>query len=167
MLGVFGGIGTTCGTFSSPSALESLNGQILVLDKLKGTITTFVPTAYRELLGQALAYYTEGNYQASIDLWQQVLKYNSNMPLAYKSIGKAYMQQERPKEALENLRMAGDRESYSLVYGQLRQAFFQRNIVWILLGAVALFFGWRYARRGLHSWIWHTKKADGKKEGRS
>ena len=86
------------------------------------------------------------------------------MPLAYKSIGKAYMQQECPEEALINLHMAGDRESYSLVYGQMRQAFFQRNIVWILLAAAALMVGCRYARRGLHYWIWHAQKADGQKE---
>lgn len=164
LLGEFGGIGTTLGTFSSPSALENLNGDILVLDKLRGTITVFSPTAYRKLLGQALTYYTEGDYQASIDLWRQVIKYNSNMPLAYKSIGKAYMQQECPEEALINLHMAGDRESYSLVYGQMRQAFFQRNIVWILLAASALMVGCRYARRGLHYWIWHAQKADGQKE---
>lgn len=166
LIGVFGGNGDTMGRFAGPVALEHLGDACLVLDKLKGSVTVFEPTQYRRLLGQALRYYGEGAYGESIDLWQEVLKYQANNPLAYRSIGKAYMQQARLGEALQYLHMAGDRESYSLVLGQLRQRFFQENILWILLGIAAAVIGLRYAGRALRRWMGFAprgRKAAGKR----
>lgn len=158
LLGVFGGPGTTLGRFSSPSSLVEKDGRYYVLDKITGSITVFEPTAYRELLGQALVYYEEGNYQESIDMWQEVLKYNSGVTLAYKSIGKAHMQQQNLEVALEYLQNAGDRESYSMVLGQLRQQFFQKNIWWLLIVGVALIIGLRFCLRAFFRWLRYEKK---------
>lgn len=153
LLGVFGGLGTTLGHFSAPSAVDEDNGQYYVLDRLAGSITVFEPTAYRTLLGEALVYYQEGAYQESIDVWQEVLKYNSGITLAYKSIGKAYMQQQRYDIAREYLKNAGDRESYSMVLGQLRQQFFQKNIWWLLVVGIGVIVGLRFALRALFRWL--------------
>lgn len=159
LLGVFGGLGTTLGSFSAPSSVEENNGCYYVLDKLTGSITVFEPTAYRELLGKALVYYEEGAYQESIEVWQDVLKYNSGVTLAYKSIGKAYMQQRDYEVALEYLKNAGDRESYSLVLGQLRQQFFQKNIWWLLIVAVAVIIGLRFGLRAFFRWLRSEKRS--------
>lgn len=153
LLGVFGGIGSTMGHFSAPSAVEENNGLYYVLDRLTGSITVFRPTAYRTLLGEALVYYEEGAYQESIDMWQEVLKYNSGISLAYKSIGKAYMQQQQYEVALEYLQNAGDRESYSMVLGQLRQQFFQKNIWWLLIVGIGVIVGLRFAFRAFFRWL--------------
>lgn len=153
LLGVFGGPGTTMGHFSAPSAVEEDGGLYYVLDRLTGSITVFRPTTYRTLLGEALVYYEEGAYQDSIDMWQEVLKYNSGITLAYKSIGKAYMQQQQYEVALEYLHNAGDRESYSMVLGQLRQQFFQKNVWWLLIVGIGVIIGLRFAFRAFFRWL--------------
>ncbi len=153
LLGVFGGTGTTMGRFSAPSAVEEDGGLYYVLDRLTGSITVFRPTTYRMLLGEALVYYEEGAYQESIDMWQEVLKYNSGITLAYKSIGKAYMQQQQYDVALEYLHNAGDRESYSMVLGQLRQQFFQKNIWWLLIVGIGAIVGLRFGFRAFFRWL--------------
>ncbi len=158
LLGVFGGPGTTMGRFSAPSAVEENGGLYYVLDRLTGSITVFRPTTYRTLLGEALVYYEEGAYQESIDMWQEVLKYNSGITLAYKSIGKAYMQQQQYDVALEYLHNAGDRESYSMVLGQLRQQFFQQNIWWLLIVGIGAIIGLRFAFRAFFRWLRTAQK---------
>lgn len=158
LLGVFGGPGSTLGRFASASSLVEKDGKYYVLDKITGSITVFKPTTYRDLLGQALVYYEKGEYQESINMWQEVLKYNSSITLAYKSIGKAYMQQQNLEIALEYLKKAEDRESYSMVLGQLRQQFFQKNIWWLLVVAVVFVVALRFCLRAFSRWLRHEKK---------
>ncbi|MBE5786413.1 MAG: hypothetical protein E7324_02605 [Clostridiales bacterium] len=158
LLGTFGGKGDVKGMFSDPSAVVYTGKNYIVLDKVKGTLTEFAPTPYRELLGEALRYYTAGEYQASIDAWRQILKYDASMTLAYKSIGKAYMQQGKWQEALENLEIAGARNDYSLVLSNVRREFIRDNFVWLLLGVVAGCIALSYLYRGLRKWMGFSVK---------
>ena len=161
LLGVFGGLGETLGRFSAPVAVEEEGSFYYVLDKLAGSVTVFRPTVYRQMLGQALTYYRQGDYQASIGQWTQVMKYNSGMTLAYKSIGKAYMQQQEYEKARDYLKNAGDRESYSMVLGQLRQRFFQKNVWWLLPVAAAAVLALRFGLRRFFRWLKRDREAAG------
>ncbi len=158
LLGTFGGTGNVLGTFLNPSALVRMGEKYAVLDKAKGTITVFSPTQYRQLLGKALKYYNAGEYQASIDIWLEVLKYDASMSLAYKSIGKAYIQQEKWEEALEYLKIAEDRTDYSIAFGNLRREFIRENFVWLLAVTIAMCVLIRVLYRRIKHWLGFTMK---------
>jgi hypothetical protein len=130
---IFGGIGEQAGTFSIPSALTKMNGRYIVADGRRNSLTVFAPTEYALLLKEATALYNEGLFIEALPLWEQILSINSNQTLAYRSIGKAYLQQNRYREALANFRLGEDRTGYNMAFREYRKEFIQNNLLWILL----------------------------------
>lgn len=137
LLFVFGGIGQQKGNFTMPAALERFQGQYVVLDSTRGSLTVFKPTYYADKVLEAVVLYNDGLYEEAEELWQEVLRINSNNTLAYKSIGKAYLQREEYKEALNYLELGQDRTAYSIAYREYRKDFVRQNLLWLLLGTVA------------------------------
>lgn len=125
---VFGTLGNQLGSFKKPVAIESMGDTILVLDQERGEITSFLPTDYGSLIDQAIRYRYQGNEAASVDLWYEVLKQNSNLELAYVGIGKSLLAQGENKEAMEYFKLGMDQEYYSIAYKRFRNAFLKRNL---------------------------------------
>lgn len=147
LLSVFGGIGNQKGSFVIPSALEKFGGSYIVLDETLGTISVFEPTRYAELLLQATAYYNEGLFTEAKPLWEELLTIYAGNTVAYKSLGKYYMEQQDYETALEYFELGDDRESYSLAYQEVRKQFIQQNFIWILVGLIAAIVLIRFALR--------------------
>lgn len=120
LIAVFGGIGKQLGTFSTASALDVYQGNVYVLDSLKANITMFEPTEYENLVRQATVYYTEGMYEESAQVWEQVRKRNSNNTLAYIGKGRALTQTGEYKQAMKELKAGGERVSYSKAFAKNR-----------------------------------------------
>jgi len=57
---------------------------------------------------------------------------NANHTLAYRSIGKHYLELKDYEQALNYLKLGQDREAYSLAYAQWRKVWLQENILWLL-----------------------------------
>lgn len=121
LLYAFGAIGDVEGSFRNPAALTILDENLIVVDALKNNITVFAPTAYQELIHQAIDYYSQGNYDAATACWHQVLEYNSNYDLAYTGIGNSLLMQGDYEGAMVNYRLANDRENYSEAYRYYRK----------------------------------------------
>ena len=137
---IFGGIGEQTGTFSIPSALEKLGGRYIVADEIKNCLTVFAPTEYAVLVTEAAMLYNEGLFHEALPLWDRALTINSNLTLAYRNIGRAYLQDENYREALEYLKLGEDRAGYSMAYREYRKEFVQNNLLWIVLIAAACIF---------------------------
>ena len=137
LISVFGGYGRQTGTFNTPVAVECWGERVYVLDRLKNNITVFEPTEYGSMVKQAVLSYDEGRYDESEKLWKQVLARNANCTLAYNGIGKALAQQNRYDEAMQYLRLSGDRYSYSRAFGKNRLALI-RNYGIYAIGGVAV-----------------------------
>lgn len=132
ILFVLGGNGDTKGYFEEPIAIESYENYIAVLDKTAGTITVFQFTEYGRLIIEAENAYLNGEYQESIDKWNQVLKKNSTLDIAYVGIGKVLIVQSEYKEAMNYLKLGGNREYYSKAYTQYRREIVAEYIYWAL-----------------------------------
>ena len=133
MLWAFGTKGTTDGAFNRGVSIEHMGYDLLVLDSLKNTITVFTPTEYGNTIYNATEEYLNGHYDESADLWREVLKMNSNYPLAFRGIGRAIMRQENYKEAMEYFELAHDRENYGKAFKLDRKEWIEKNILWIVL----------------------------------
>lgn len=153
LLFVFGNLGEQRGTFRRPTALSKRDDAYLVLDGDADTITVFAMTDYARALREAVAYYDRGEYQESVELWQALLKQNSNLSLAYQSIGKALLQQKDYEGAMAYFEKGNDREGYSDALREYRKIFIRDNALWLALGlaavAVLLHFLVRWVRRRL------------------
>lgn len=138
LLFTFGSKGDERGQFRQPVSIVRLGDDYLIADAIKKHIVRYTPTTYAQQVTEALSYYSEGNYMESVELWQNVLRKNANCRIAYKSIGKAYMQQGQYKEAMTYFENADDKEGYSDAWAEYRKQLIRDNLLWVILGFLAI-----------------------------
>ena len=137
---VFGEKGSQKGTFAIPSALEKMGEDYIVLDESKNNLTVFEPTQYVKTVKKAMSLYSEGLYKDAVEPWQQVLEIDSNNILAYRSIGKAKLQENKFDEALFYLKLGQDRDAYTIAFREYRKEFLQKYFTYIMIISVVIIF---------------------------
>jgi len=122
------------GCFEMPSSIAvDSEGRIYVLDKKLNNIQIFEPTRFISLVHSATWEYSEGRYNESLELWDEVLKINENYQLAHRGKAKALMKQRRWKEAMSEFESANDKEQYSLAFSEYRHEIFRERFGLVLL----------------------------------
>lgn len=127
LLFILGGKGDQVGTFRDPVAVDSIGNTILVLDKLKSTITIFEETLLGKLVHNATILYNDGKYEEAKKLWDQVHKMDFNFALAQVGIGKALLRMNKYQDAMYYFRLANDKDGYSEAKENLRNDFLKKN----------------------------------------
>ncbi len=140
VLNIFGGFGTSVGTFASPKAIHvTADGKTLyVLDASKGNVTVFKATEFGELVLEANNTFVEGRYEDSLELWADVLKLNGNYDVAYTGIGNAYMQIQEYELAMKNFQLGENKKDYSKAFEEYRSKLMSDNFSWLMTGALVL-----------------------------
>ena len=110
---VFGGMGVLKGLFKLPVAVETIGQHVFVLDQVSDNVTMFVPSAFGEQVFSAMALYNKGEYEDSVAVWEEVLRYSGGYDPAYISIGKTLLNSGRYKEAMEYFKLGHAPELYS------------------------------------------------------
>lgn len=162
LLFICGGKGDQVGTFRDPVAVDSINNTLLVLDKLKGSITVFEETQLGKLVHEATILYNEGKYGEAKRLWEQVHKMDFNFALAQVGLGKALLRMNKFKDAMYYFRLANDKDGYSEAKENLRNEFLKRNFgllatLFIIL-IIALYFTVKKFRKPVTAEEIYTKK---------
>ena len=141
MLTAFGGgmnTGTQEGTFYNASAI-SLKGQdILVVDQLNNNLTVFTPTDYGSKVLALTRMTIDGDYEKSREGWEEVLKLDKNLQVAYTGLARAYLADGEYKQAMDIALEGFDRETYALAYEYERQEILAENFVWLFTGVVLI-----------------------------
>ena len=138
LLWAFGTRGNIEGAFTSVIALDHMGFDLLVLDQMENSITVFTPTEYGMKIFNAIDTYQKGRYDESADIWADILRQNSNYPLAFRGIGRAILRQDRYEEAMDYFKMAHDRENYGRAFKLYRKEWIERNIWWVALIAAVV-----------------------------
>lgn len=137
LISIFGGKGKSKGEFSSISAIEKLNDDYLILDSEVGTITVLSPNSYMKELMVAMSFYQSGEYERSEEIWKSILNKNSNLPIAYKSLGRTQYHLGNYKLSMKYLKTGGDTYFYSLALNEFRKEFIQEHFAIILFSVIA------------------------------
>lgn len=137
LLFAFGGRGNINGNFRKASSIEHVDKDLFVLDSVNASITVFTPTDYGNLIYRATEQFAVGEYDASAETWEKVLKQNGNYDLAYIGLGKAFLRQKKYKEAMEYFKLKRDSRDYSKAFKYYRKEWVEKNIVWITIVLVA------------------------------
>jgi len=144
---MFGGRGNQVGLFNDAQAIDVRNDRAYVLDAGRGNITVFELTEYGRLILLANHLYTLGEYEASIEPWEEVLRMDAGNTLAWRALGQAYYGRKDYEKAMEYFKLGMDRRGYSLAFGQVRDAwvkqYFSVLVIGIILTAVVLNVGIR------------------------
>ena len=147
LLYVFGGLGTQDGTFRLPTAIEEVNGKILVLDGTLCEILTFEVTEYGRLINEATALRYDGDEASAVGIWERVLELDENNELAHVGIGKAYLTAGDYKQAMKHLKIGMAREYYSVAYRRYRNEMLRKGASAFLSCMVILVIALLVARR--------------------
>jgi len=133
LLYAFGSVGNKEGYFLQPVALDRMGDALYALDSRTGALTRLDLTGYGRLINTALNEYKAGRYEASADLWEQVLKMNGNYDLAYIGIGRAALRQGEYRKAMGYYRIKHFREGYGKAFQLYRKQWMEENLWKILL----------------------------------
>jgi tetratricopeptide (TPR) repeat protein len=133
LLYAFGLYGTQQGATVSPSAICYKGSEFMALDKATGKITVYTRTDYGNKIITALDLYNHYKYDKAVSIWKEVLGYNSNFDIAYKSIGQSLVQQGSYVKAMDYFMLCRDFESYSSAFKANRNKFIVSNIIFIII----------------------------------
>lgn len=134
-----GGQSPMDGYFKSPIAIDHIGTDLLVLDMIDCSITTFTLTEFGSLVFKAMDQFDQGEYDASGATWEEVMKLNGNYDRAYIGIGRSLLRQEKYKEAMDYFELKYDAENYSKAFKQYRKQWVEEHIGLIVLVILALF----------------------------
>jgi len=111
------------GLFMSASsiAIDSHNNVFVIDDNSsRNAIHIFRETPFATQIHEALDLYNNAKYVESIEVWEEVLRYNSMLDIAYRGIGLGHMMNQEYNEALEYFEIARDQQQYSEAYWEIR-----------------------------------------------
>lgn len=138
LLYVFGALGEAFGAFKLPAALEVVGDEILVLDLGTNSITRFEPTPYTRLIHAAIDHYEHGDMEASVQIWEQILRLNINMDFAYLSVGRSYLTEAKYAEAMAYFKLGNSRDLYSKAFAYYRKEVVEQNFGVFALAVVLI-----------------------------
>lgn len=131
----FGVKGSGSGQFSDPQSIAvDDNGIIYVLDGQTNLITMFQATTFADKVHQAGKLFSDGLYDESFPIWQEVLNENSYYILALQSMGQIYYREEKYDDSMRMFYTAEDAANYSTSFIEKRYDFIRDNFSWIMGG---------------------------------
>ncbi len=127
------------GLLSNPTAIDVLDdGTLIVLDKGKSLIQTFVITDFAKAVHQGIAYYLDGRYEEAEQTWQYINKMNTAFLFSYEALGKASFKRQDYQEAMDYYKMAENVTGYSQAYWYSRNEWIEQNLSMVII-LVAIF----------------------------
>jgi hypothetical protein len=135
---VFGGRRKKKGLFNSPSAIETFQDMVYILDSNKNSITVFRLTEFGSLVMEAMSLFNRGLYQESLEPWQEVLRRDANYYMAYIGMGNAMLSIGEFRESL-NYFYRHSRGGYGRAFKDFRVTYIRDNFnTFFAIGAAAV-----------------------------
>ena len=127
------------GEFDSARGIAVDNDEnIWVLDSGGKNIQVFRKTAFASTVTKAILAYNEGNYNEATVAYNEIIRQNASFVSAYVGLGKIAQRLEDYDKAIEYFKLANYKEGYSEVYWELRDNWFNKNLVWMIIVIVVL-----------------------------
>ena len=164
---IFGGSGSYLGAFVSPVAIDILDGNVIVLDSVKNSITVFEPTYFGGLVKEAFLLFNGGFYAESKSLFEEIVRMDANYDWAYVGLGRAYYEEGDWVNAKKCFAYSGvATEWYSEVKGELRNRNLKEHFTGIFFGVIGGCFVMIIAGKLFTAFLAEKKKRIAMEEGR-
>lgn len=138
-ISIFGGEGNQIGYFTAPVAIEALDNRIIVLDKTKANITVFEETRFGGLLREGMTQFNQGNLEASMEYFEELIRMDANFFFAYYALAEAYYEQGDYAMAEKYAKLTPEaREIYSLAKKELRNQWLRDHFALVFFSIIAL-----------------------------
>lgn len=124
MLFLFGELGQTEGTMTSPISLEMFNDHFLVLDSIKNKMTSFNLTEYGKTILEACHYKEKNELEKEEEAWQKVYAKNNNHPVIMQEMGKIAYRERDMQQSMYYFEEGEDQKGYSKAF-----QFYRRELI--------------------------------------
>ncbi|MBD5460867.1 MAG: hypothetical protein HDR26_08025 [Lachnospiraceae bacterium] len=162
---IFGGSGAYLGAFTSPVAIDLLDGNVLVLDGVKNNLTVFEPTYFGGLIKEAYLLLNDGFYGESRELFEEIVRMDSNYDWAYAGLGRACYEEGDWEMAKIYFEKSGiSTEYYSEVKGEMRNRNMKEHFTAIFFGVILVCFVIIVGGKLLAAYLAERKKHVGGRE---
>ena len=146
------------GEFDSASGIAiDKNKNIWVLDNGGKSIQIFRKTEFATTVTNAILAYNEGNYDKAEEYYHEIIRQNASFVSAYIGLGKIYQRLEKYNDAIHYFKLANYKTGYSEVFWELRDNWFNRNLVWMIIVLFVLIIIFAFK---LHKKLWKLTKID-------
>ena len=146
------------GEFDSAKGIAvDSNFNIWVLDGGGKNIQVFRKTSFASTVTKAILAYNEGDYEAATSAYEEILRQSASFVSAYIGLGKIAQRLEDYDKAIEYFKLANYKSGYSEVYWELRDDWFNKNLVWMIIVLVVLILLKIFH---VYSRLWHLTKID-------
>lgn len=109
MMYAFGGKSDQTGTFRNFSSIAYFDEKLYITDNVAQNITVYEMTRYSRDIKLADKEYRQGNYEESLGIFDEILKQDANMELAYIYIGRIFYRLGEYERSMQYFRKAGFR----------------------------------------------------------
>lgn len=133
-------------------------GDIWALDGLGNNVQVFSKTEFATSVLTGIELYRIGQYDESAIYFQEIIRQNSLFALAHSRLGKFYERNEDFENALLSYRIANNKVGYSNAYWEVRDAWINQNVVWLLVVFGVGLVGWSIFKRTPAYVTYETKK---------
>lgn len=163
MLFIFGELGQTEGTMTSPSSLVYFNNHFLVLDGVKNKIVSFNLTDYGRTILEACHYREKNELVQEEAAWQKVYAMNNNHPVIMREMGKIAYRERDMELAMYYFEQGEDQEGYSKSFQFYRRELINQYFTPVALSIIGLLI--LYMIYGMYKKYWCKKEKVVKKQG--
>lgn len=143
MLGAFGGgagNGSQKGTFGQIAGIDIIDDgeRIAVIDSNRLSVTVYRQTDFGAMLKEACFLMKNGEYEASVQIWLEILKQDAGSQLANMGLAKANIAVKDYRAAMKYAEAGLDKASYSQAFTYIRKDYMKENFNAFLITAVLL-----------------------------
>ncbi|MCL2632907.1 MAG: hypothetical protein FWD34_00150 [Oscillospiraceae bacterium] len=123
---IFGGKGEQKGLFNTPSAIETHDEKVYILDSVKNSLTVYKLTEFGELVNEAMELFNRGLYAEAKEPWEEILRRDANYYMAYIGMGNAMLSLGEFEESLSYFYMHS-RGGYNRAFKDFRIDYIRKN----------------------------------------
>lgn len=153
LLNVFGSLGNLKGELKTPTAIAWNGYNLVISDSDLKCVYLLKPTEFGDVLLRASEKYYFGKWDEAVELYQEALRHNANLEVAYIGIGKNYLMKDEYELAMKYFKLGNNREYYSKAYNGYRSIQIEDNfgiiaVIFLALIALLVVSEARYHKKG-------------------
>ncbi|MFC5530504.1 YIP1 family protein [Cohnella yongneupensis] len=119
---------TRLGVIDQASAIgTNSKNELFIMDASQNLIHKFEPTAFGNLVHEAIRLTQRGQYAESESYWREIVRLNANFSPAYYGLGLAAYHDGQYELAMDDFKLSGHARGYSDAFWQVRLHWFQRH----------------------------------------
>ncbi|MFC4600052.1 YIP1 family protein [Cohnella hongkongensis] len=127
--------------------------ELWVADNASGLIQVFKRTSFGETYMTAAHLYFEGDYERSRPYWEEVIRQNGMLNIAYNGLGKIALHDGDYAAALEYFKQSNDPQGYSDAYWYIRYEWLNKHFLLAVVALSAGIWGLSFAVRRLSAFV--------------